>query len=171
MPIHPSAERWLHVLATGVLDGREDEEAAVTATKIVGEAKLSELREWFATQTKQSIALTEAAVIEGCIAMMHADHDAGPEERAAIERMIARADAGAETQAALRAAMEKPPRIEAICARVTHPVLRELLLVLAWELAKADGTVSDDERGEYGVLAVQLGITPERAAELRKALG
>lgn len=169
--MHSRAERWLGILASGMLVDHEDEEAAEAACKVVGEDKVSELREWFAAQTPETRQLVEAAVIEGCIAMMHADRDAKPEERALVERVIDSAHLDAHVRETLGKAMAKPPRVESIPTRVAHPVLRELLLVLAWELAKADGKIEESERGEYGVLAALLSVDKERAAELRKALG
>jgi uncharacterized membrane protein YebE (DUF533 family) len=165
------AERWLGILAGGVLTGREDEEAAEEAVKVVGEAKLSELREWFAGKSRDERQAAEAAVIEACIAMMHSNRVVKSEERALVDAVIARADLDAAHRAALEKAIEHPPKRETIASRVPHPVLRELLLVLAWELAKADGHVDDDERGEYGLLAALLGVDKERAAALRTALG
>ena len=165
------AERWLGILASGMLVDREDEEAAEAAVKIVGEAKVSELREWFAAQTPETRQLVEAAVIEACIAMMHADRNAKPEERALVEHVIEHAQLDAHVRETLVKAMEHPPRIESIATRVTHPILRELLLVLAWELAKADGKIEETERGEYGLLAALLGVEKERAVALRTALG
>lgn len=168
--MHASVERWLGILSTGVLRDDTDETAAVAAARIVGEDALGTLREWFAAHSTAERQTTECAVIEGCIAMVHADRVVTDAERTQLRLLI---DASRLDRAHLQAMREaidhEPGDLDTIVARLEHPVLRELLLVLAWELANADGELADAERGTYGLLAARLGVTPERATALRDA--
>jgi uncharacterized tellurite resistance protein B-like protein len=169
--MHESVERWLGVLGTGVLRDRADEQSVLAAARVVGEDRLDDLRKWFAGQPRDRSAAVRSAVIECCLAIVHADRVVQPAERSAMEALIERSHLDLERRRALKAAVDKPPRPLDLAIRdVAHPVLRELLLVLAWELARADGKLDDAERGMYGLLAAKLGVAPERAAELRGAL-
>jgi tellurite resistance protein len=50
--------------------------------------------------------------------------------------------------------------------RITHPVLRELMLALTWELACADGRIDAREREVFERLARTLDISRVRALEI-----
>ena len=168
--MHASVERWLGVLATGILHDRADEDAVRAAARIVGEDALGSLREWFAAQTPGERQTAQCAVIDACVAMVHADRVVTDGERAQLRALIDSSSLDAEHAARMLRAIDlEPRRLEAVVERVGHPVLRELLLVLAWELANADGTYGEAERGTYGLLAARLGIAPERAQSLRTA--
>ena len=54
--------------------------------------------------------------------------------------------------------------------RLTHEVLRELMLALCWEMASADGEVASQEEAFHTGLAKRLGVSDERAGELRADL-
>lgn len=169
--MHASAEHWLGVLATGVLLDDADEAALLAAARIVGEDTVASLREWFATRTPTQVEQAQCAVIEACIAMVHADRIVTEGERTQLRALIDSSRLDAEQMARMRKAIDHAPRdVASHVARLTHPALRELLLVLAWELANVDGALADPERGAYGVLAAQLGVDPERARVLRDAL-
>ena len=168
--MHASVERWLGVLATGVLRDRADEDAILAAARIVGEDALASLREWFAAHTPDERQVTQCAVIEGCIAMVHADRVVTDAERAQLRALIEASRIDEAHAERMKKAIDHSPRaMDHIVRSLTHPVLRELLLVLAWELANVDGKLDDAERGLYGLLAAQLSVTPERAQTLREA--
>ncbi len=168
--MHASVERWLGVLATGVLRDRADEDAVLAATRIVGEEALGGLREWFAARTPEERQTTQCAVIEACIAMVHADRVVTDAERAQLRALIDASRLDEAHVARMRKGIDHAPHsLDAVVARLGHPVLRELLLVLAWELANVDGQLDDAERGTYGLLAARLGVAPERAHALRDA--
>jgi uncharacterized tellurite resistance protein B-like protein len=170
-PMHESVERWLGVLSTGVMRDRADERSVVAAARVVGEERLGALREWFAAKPREEADAVQCAVIECCLAIVHADRVVQPAERRAMEALIERSHLDVERRRAMKAAIDKPPRpLDLAIREVDHPVLRELLLVLAWELARADGVLDDAEKGIYGLLAAKLGVPPERAAALRAAL-
>jgi uncharacterized tellurite resistance protein B-like protein len=168
--MHASVERWLGVLATGVLRDRADEDAILAAARIVGEDALASLRQWFAEHTPVERQFTQCAVIEGCVAMVHADRVVTDAERDQLRALIDASqidDAHAER---MKKTIDQSPRpLDHVVAGLAHPVLRELLLVLAWELANVDGKLDEAERGTYGLLAARLGVAPERAQILRNA--
>ena len=169
--MHASVEHWLGVLATGVLLDDADEAALLAAKRIVGEETLVSLREWFAARTPAETQQAQCAVIEACIAMVHADRVVTDAERRQLRSLVDASRLDTEHMAIMRKAIDHAPRdVASHIERLAHPALRELLLVLAWELANADGKLDDTERAAYGVLAAQLGVAPERARALRDAL-
>jgi uncharacterized tellurite resistance protein B-like protein len=164
-------ERWLGLLASGVLENWEDEEAIDAAIEIVGEARLSELREWVAQQSHATIQGLDATAIEVCIWMARADGEVSEAERLHIEELIAASHLDAETDARVREAWERRPNLVGLAERLPHPVLRELLLVLAWQTAFADGRLDRVEQGGELLLSTLLAVPDERAYALRRALG
>ena len=169
--MHASAEHWLGVLATGVLLDDADEHAVLEAERILGEETLASLRGWFTGRTPAERQETQCAVIEACIAMVHADRIVTEGERTQVRALIDSSRLDAEHRAQMHDAIRRAPRdFAAHVGRLGHPALRELLLVLAWELAKADGVLDETERATYGVLAAELEVSPERARVLRDAL-
>lgn len=162
-----STARWLGILSTGMLIGRDAEIAAESAQKLVGEDRLAEVRRWFASATPEAAKDARVAAIEACIAIVHADRVVKDEEREFVERVVLFSELDPETQEAMNARIDTAPSLEGIGARLPHPALAELLLVLAWQVALSDGKIHDEERGAYGVLADKLGVSPKRASELR----
>lgn len=165
-----AAERWLGILSSGLLVGSEDEAAAKLLQKTIGGPALTGLRQWFASEDAAVTREARVAAVEACIAIVRADHSVGDVEREAIENIISRSELDDDTQNALRKHIDSDVSLDGIASRLSQPALAEALLVLAWQLAKADGRVQDDEAGVYGVLADKLGVTPKRASELRTIL-
>ena len=60
--------------------------------------------------------------------MMHADRQIDPEEVALIREIIGRSGLSDDEQDELVAESHEPPSLDGIEERLTHPVLRELLL-------------------------------------------
>ncbi|MFO0686256.1 MAG: TerB family tellurite resistance protein [Sandaracinus sp.] len=166
-----AAARWLGILTTGLLVGSEDEESAKLLQKVVGGPALADLRHWFASADPAASRDARIAVIEACIAIVRADRAVGDVERDAIERIVMLSELDEEAQASLRKHVDEDVPLDGIAPRLAHPALREALLVLTWQIAKADGRVQDAEAGLYGMLADKLGVTPTRASELRSILG
>ncbi len=162
-------ERWLGLLGSGLLENWQDDQAIEAAIEIVGEAQLSDLREWMTHQSHEDLQELDATAIEVCIWMARADGIVSEAERMHIEELIAASHLDRATVVRVREAWERRPNLIGLADRLPHPILRELLLVLAWELANADGELAEAERGTYGLLAARLGVTPERAAALRDA--
>lgn len=166
-----SAERWLGILSSGLLVGADDEASAKLLQHAIGTHALVELRHWFASADPALTRQARIAMVEGCIAIVRADRTVGDLEREAVENIILRSELDDETQLSLRKHIDEDVSLDGIAARLGQPALAEALLVLAWQLARADGRVQDDEAGVYGVLADKLGVTPKRASELRTILG
>lgn len=165
-----STARWMGILSTGLLLGRDAEESALRAQKVLGSERLVALRDWFDAQSPEALVDAKRAVVEACIAIVHADRQVADAERELIERIVQMAELDLETQASLVASVDTAPALDAVIPRIPHPALRELVLVMAWQIANADGKVEQAEHGAYGVLADQLGIAPTRANELRTML-
>ena len=116
--MHASVERWLGVLATGVLRDRADEDAVLAATRIVGEEALGGLREWFAARTPQERQTTQCAVIEACIAMVHADRVVTDAERAQLRALIDASRLDEAHVARMRKGIDHAPHsLDAVVAR------------------------------------------------------
>jgi uncharacterized membrane protein YebE (DUF533 family) len=166
-----SAARWLGILSTGMLVGAEDDAAAKLLQKVLGAGTLSGLRQWFASADPAVAKEARVAAVEACIAIVRADGNVGDAEREAIESILMRSELDEETQEKLRKHVDQDVVLDGLGARLGQPALAEALLVLAWQLARSDGRVQDEEAGVYGVLADKLGVTPARASELRSILG
>lgn len=164
-------ERWLGLLGSGLVEDAMDEEAVDAAISIVGEEPLSQLREWISQQPHAVIQELDATVIEVCIWMTQADGVTTDDERAHIERLIEASRLDTATEARVRQAWTTRPHLTGLTERLPHPVLRELLLVLAWQTAHADGQVTRGEQGGEVLLSALLGVPDERAYALRRALG
>lgn len=165
-----AAERWLGILSTGLLIGSDDEASIKILQRAIGAPALTALRHWFASADPALTREARIAWVEACIAIVRADRSVGDVEREAVENIILHSELDDETQASLGKRIDSDVVLDGIANRLAQPALAEALLVLAWQLAKADGRVQDDEAGVYGVLADQLGVTPTRASELRTIL-
>lgn len=163
---------WLGTLARGgVLARSPDAEAgAAVAAFVVGEARVAELRAFLESVDEATAARERRAAVEVCIWMAHADREIHPEETHLLRMMVAESGLDADVQDALVDAVHAPPSLEGIETRLTHEVLRELILALAWELALADGRVDRAEDALYRQLATRFGVRTERAEELREAI-
>ncbi len=162
---------WIGTLSRGGFLTSDLEEAGIAvAAFVVGEERLSELREWMSAQARDVVHREEEAAIEVCIWMAHADRHLAPEEREMLERIVLASQLGTTARDRLAVAIDHPPSLTAMEERLTHPVLRELMLALSWELALADGRIERSETDFYASLAERLGVTPERADELRDAV-
>lgn len=159
--------RWLGILSTGVLDGEDAERSVARAARVLGEARLAELRTWFAVTPKDLVREAKCAVIEAAIAVAQADRKIADAERELVARLVQLAVLDADAQARLAAALDAHLDLAAIATRITQPALAELALALAWQMANADESVDDAERGVYGELAKRLSIEPTRARALR----
>lgn len=163
---------WLGALARGGVLGDSWEQAGqAVAAFVVGEAELDELRGWFAAQPAEVATRERRAAIEVCIWMAHADRNVDVEETHLLRQIIGSSLLDEDTQDELVREAHEPPSLAALEKRLTHPVLRELLLALCWELASADGRVDRSERDFYTGLARRLGVGDVRAAEIQRAIG
>ena len=80
------------------------------------------------------------------------------------------AQQGGSTEGAIAYRVPVQASLDGIETRLTHPVLRELMLALCWELASADGEVDRLEEAFHVGLARRLEIDSQRAKELRDAM-
>ena len=163
---------WLGALSRGGVLGDSMEQAGTAvAAYVVGEPQLDELRGWFGAQSADVATRERRAAIEVCIWMVHADREVDSEEVHLLKKIIGASLLDEDTQDELVREAHEPPSLRGLEERLTHPVLRELLLALCWELASADGRVAKSERDFYVGLAKRLGIDPTRAAEIQRAIG
>jgi uncharacterized tellurite resistance protein B-like protein len=170
---------WIGTLARGgvasgtaAADLASGAEAAglAVAAYVVGEARLDELRGWFAEQGPEVAVREKRAAIEICIWMANADRNLDPEEAYFLKQLVMASELDDDTVDALVAAVHDPPSLDDLEERLTHPVLRELMLALSWELAGADGSVDRAEAAFHEGLAKRLGVGEPRAEELRAAM-
>jgi tellurite resistance protein len=159
--------RWLGIFTTGTLMGEGDERSLERAAEVLGEARLGELREWFENTPPDRVRDAKCAVIEVAIAVAHADKEIADPERELVGRLVQLAELDEDSAKALNASLETRPVLEQVTARITHPSLRELALVIAWQVASADASIDEAERGLYGELSKRLSVEPERAKALR----
>lgn len=163
---------WLGALARGGVIGDAWEQAGqAVAAYVVGAPRLDELRAWFAEQTPEVAARERRAAIEVCIWMAHADRKIDAEETHLLRQIIGASLLDEDVQDELVREAHEPPSLAGLEKRLTHPVLRELLLALCWELASTDGRVDRAEREFYSGLAKRLEVGEVRAAEIQRAIG
>ncbi len=165
--VQDEVARWMGILSSGMLIGEEAERSALRARHVLGGERLLELRAWFDAQPPEIVVDAKVAIIEAVMSIAYADGSLEEGERDLCEHMILLAELDEATQAAVRQRIETPSALDAVVPRIPHPSLRELVLVMAWQMATADGRVEQSEHGAYGVLADRLGVTPVRAQELR----
>jgi len=163
---------WVGALSSGGVFELDDAAAAgeAVAAYVVGEKPLTELRTFFFEADAADAARERHGAIEVCIAMAQADRDVHPEESHILSQIVGRSGLDEDTQDELVMTVHDPKGIEGVEERLTHPVLRELMLALAWELALSDGHIDEAESEFYKALATQLEVTPERASEISKAV-
>lgn len=159
---------WLGSLSRGgVIEG---ESGDAVAAYVVGAERLAELRGWLSGQPEAIRRRERRAAIEVCIWMANVDRNLDAEEAAMLRELIGRSGLPDEDQDQLVAESHDPPSLEDLEERLTHPVLHELLLALAWELASADGRIERSERDFFQGLAKRLRVEPVRAAEIQRSI-
>ncbi len=87
-----------------------------------------------------------------------------------LRQIIEACALGEAARTELAAQTAEAPSLARLERRITHPVLRELLLALAWELAASDGRIMRAELDFYDGLASKLGIESDRAIAIRAAI-
>lgn len=162
---------WVGTLSrAGVVPAREAEAGEAVAAFVVGVDRLEELRRFFAAAQPAEVARERRGAVEVCIAMAHSDRDVHTEERHILKELVGTAGLSADVQDELVMEVHEPTPLDGIEDRLTHPVLRELMLALAWELALADGRVDDAEAKFFSELASRLDVSEARAQEIQDAL-
>lgn len=169
---------WVSLLSGGgILRGEREAAGAVLAGRIVGEARLSELRGWLGTLPADQLEDIRSAAIALCMWMAVADRVIDPRERELLGDVVrASGLSPAEEQNLLQllnAALgdvRRLPHVETLAERLDHPVLRELMLALAWHVANADGFVDALEGSSYGRLAAIFGVEPIVAERITHAV-
>jgi len=137
---------------------------------VLGAQPLAELRRWFAALSEDALRDAKCAVIDACVSIVHADGGVNDQERELIERMIQLGELDPAAEEWLTGRIDAPASLDDIVPRLQHSGLRELVLVMAWQIALADGHAAQAEHGAYGVLADRLGVAPARASQLRSVL-
>lgn len=161
-------QRWVELLAAGgVVEARG---TATTGHAPIAREKIEELEAWLAAQPAEVRRRERRAAIEVCIWMANADRNLDADEAAMLKTLIDRSGLDDDAKDDLVSEVHDPPSLVDLEQRLTHPVLRELLLFLAWELANADGSVARAEAAFFKGLAKRLEISDERAAEIQAAV-
>jgi uncharacterized membrane protein YebE (DUF533 family) len=161
-------ERWVGLLAAGgVLEAKG---TAVSGAAPIPKEKIAELEAWLAAQPSEVRVRERRAAIEVCIWMANADRSLDAEEASLLKTLIDRSGLDDDTKDLLVSEVHDPPSLADLEERLTHPTLRELLLFLSWELANADGDVARAEAAFFTGLAKRLGVSDERAAEIKAAV-
>lgn len=169
-------ETWVRVLSDGgVLHGEREEAGVVAASRVVGESRLSELRDWMAAQGPPSQHRVRAAAIELCIWMAVVDRVIDPSERGLLVEVIRSSTLEPPEQARLERLLSialsdtrKLAHVETLAEILDHPTLRELMLALSWHVANVDGFVDDLERASFERLAGIFGVDPAVADQIRE---
>jgi len=162
---------WIGTLSRGGIIREEREEAGVAvAAFVVGADDLASLREWFNEQEPTIRAREQRAAVEVCIWMAHADREVVHEEAELLRAVVLGCELGQAERTELLDSVAEPPPLSDIAERLTHPTLRELMLALGWELACADGRIDPREIELHDGLAKRLGVSAERARELRGSI-
>ena len=153
----------------GVIEAETDVLDPVAAL-VVGSDRLAELETWFRTQPPEIRARERRAAIEVCIWMANADRTLDPTEAEMLRGLIGSSGLPDEVQDELVSATHDPPSLVELETRLTHPILRELMLALAWEMASADGTIARSESAFFAGLAKRLEVSAARTAEIQRAI-
>lgn len=163
-------EGWVGALARGgVIEGEHGELDPVAAL-VVGHERLAELDGWLRAQPGDVRARERRAAVEVCIWMANADRSLDPAEVEMLRGLIDASGLPEDVQDELVAATHDPPSLVGLETRLTHPVLRELMLALAWEMASADGSIARSESAFFAGLAKRLDVAPARSAEIQRAI-
>lgn len=160
--------RWLAALATGEVAEGDSRAGIDAAVAIVGPARFEELVAWVAARPREVVVREQSAAMDLFIRMAHADRAIDRRERTLIERIMEDSGFSLEELDPLFAALRRPKALDDLEARLTHPVLREIMLGLAWRMAGADGQVVDPEHALFDEFARRLAIPPERAEAIRR---
>lgn len=162
---------WVGAFAqSGLLKTGVQQAGVALATFVVGESRVAELREWLGQQSPDVVKREKRGAIEVCIWMANADRNLDPEEAHFLQTIIGESGLDDDTVDELVQAVHDLPSLEGIETRLTHPVLRELMLALAWELASSDGKIDRLEEAFHVGLAKRLGVDSKRATDLRDAM-
>jgi uncharacterized tellurite resistance protein B-like protein len=169
---------WVALLSpNALLHGARDEAAVHAAARVVGEPRLAELRQYLTEEPDDRAVLLRSAAIEICIWMAVSDRVVDPVEREVLADLVARAELPAAETVRLidlcRSALGERlgmRELADIAERADHPVLRELLLALAWQVALADDFVDDLEIRSFERLAGIFGIEAADRERIRSAL-
>lgn len=161
----------------GLLRGEREEEGVVLATRIVGEERLSELRDWLEALPPEQLDALRGAAVELCIWMAVADRVIDPAERDLLADIVRASGLGADEEerlvrllAAALGDVRKLAHVETLAERLDHPILRELMLAMTWHIARADGFVDALEDQSYERLAGVFGVDMITADRIREAL-
>ncbi len=170
-------ETWVGALASGGVlaepdadAGPDDKAGRALAKFVLGEAGVTDLHAFLTSADEATAVRERCAASEVCIWMAHADRELHPEERRMLENLVAASRLSEDRRASLVAAIDAPPPLDGIEERLTHPVPRELIMALAWELALSDGTVDAEEEALFLRMATRLDVSMNRAQELRHAM-
>lgn len=164
---------WVGALSRGgLLWSNREEEGVVAAANVVGNARLEELSHWFGTRSQAQLEGERVAAIKLCIWLARSDRDLADTERDLIADIIAHSDLGATAREQLLELLAKDAEVDRVAAvrELTHPVLQELILAMAWQIARADGKVEQAERTSFAQLAADFGLSDEVAARVRSAV-
>ena len=179
MPLTSSAiDTWVSLLSGGGLLRSEREAAgALLAARVVGEARLAELRDYLEARSEAELAAIRSSAIELCIWMMVADRVIVPAERDLLVELVRTGELGASDERRAKELLQQAlgdirtlPHPETLAARLDHPVLRALMRALASYVAEADGFVDALEGASFSRLCGIFGVESAVAARLRQAL-
>ena len=160
---------WIGALARGgVVPDPEGAAGEAVAAFVVGEDRLAELRSWLSEA--EAAPRERRAAVEVCIVMAHADREIHAEERHLLRLLVGSSGLDADTQDELVTLIHEPPTLDGMAERIWHPVLRELILALVWELALADGRVDAAEEQLFSRLTAIFEVSSGRADEIREAV-
>jgi tellurite resistance protein len=147
------------------------------AVVLVGEERLGSLREWFEPLPPEGRLAIREAAFSFAIHALVADGVCSEAEGTFLEEVF---DACAMTREErgrwhdlVAAAMRERRRLshpETIAEVCDHPVLREILLAVAWHVMGADGSVVDEERATFSRLARLFSIDEPRATEIAETV-
>jgi tellurite resistance protein len=154
---------WVGTLGGAPASG----EGEALARSVLGDDRLEELRAFFANEPPEVALRERCAAVAACAWMARADLKVSDEEDAALSSVIAESGLPFESQLAMLAAVAQPWPLEKIAAELTQPGLRELMIALAWSIAKIDDEVDPAEKRAHEDLATAFGIGEARAKELR----
>ena len=161
---------WMGALARGGVIEAEPSDLDPVAALVVGHEELVALDAWLRGQPSDVRARERRAAIEVCIWMANADRSLDPAEMDMLRGLIESSGLSPTIQAELALAIEDPPSLVSLETRLTHPILRELMLALAWELASADGDIARSESAFFVGLAKRLDVSPARTAEIQRVI-